>query len=79
MTIPVNLATKDLLVVDNLKTHFPIRAGVLQRVVAHVKAVDGVSFAIREGKPLGWWASPAVARPPWGARFCAYKRPPRGA
>jgi oligopeptide/dipeptide ABC transporter ATP-binding protein len=53
MSIPVNLATKELLVVDNLKTYFPIRAGVLQRVVAHVKAVDGVSFAIREGETFG--------------------------
>jgi peptide/nickel transport system ATP-binding protein/oligopeptide transport system ATP-binding protein len=53
MVIPVELATKDLLVVQDLKTYFPIRAGVLQRVVAHVKAVDGVSFSIREGETFG--------------------------
>ena len=28
----------------HLNVHFPVRAGVLQRVVDHVKAVDGVSF-----------------------------------
>ncbi len=42
-----------LLEVDNLKTHFPITAGFFNRIVGHVKAVDGVSFAIYEGETLG--------------------------
>jgi len=42
-----------LLRVENLKVHFPIRRGVLMRVVAHVKAVDGVSFVIEAGRTLG--------------------------
>jgi oligopeptide transport system ATP-binding protein len=37
----------------NLKKYFPIRAGVLQREVARVHAVDDVSFAVREGETLG--------------------------
>lgn len=53
MTISVRTAQKDLLVVRNLKTYFPIRAGILQRVVANVKAVDDVSFSIREGETFG--------------------------
>lgn len=44
---------KILLEVRNLKKYFPVRRGVLRRVVAHVKAVDGVSFFIREGETLG--------------------------
>jgi len=44
---------KPLLVVDGLKTHFPIRSGLLQRVTDHFKAVDGVSFHIKEGETLG--------------------------
>lgn len=44
---------KMLLEVRNLKKYFPVRRGVLRRVVAHVKAVDGVSFFIREGETLG--------------------------
>lgn len=43
----------DLLVVDNLKKHFPVRSGLLQRVTAWVKAVDGVSFSIRAGETFG--------------------------
>lgn len=44
---------KDLLVVEGLKTYFPIRAGIFQRVVAWVKAVDDISFRIREGETFG--------------------------
>lgn len=44
---------KMLLEVRDLKKYFPVRRGVLRRVVAHVKAVDGVSFFIREGETLG--------------------------
>jgi oligopeptide/dipeptide ABC transporter ATP-binding protein len=42
-----------ILEVKNLKQYFPIRQGLLQRVVAHVKAVDGVSFYLREQEVLG--------------------------
>ena len=42
-----------LLSVRDLKVHFPIRKGVLGRVVDHVKAVDGVSFDVRRGQTLG--------------------------
>ena len=41
-----------LISVKNLRTWYPIRKGVLQRVVGHVRAVDGVSFDIPEGKTL---------------------------
>lgn len=46
-------APKDIMVVQNLKKYFPVRGGVLQRVVAWVQAVDNVSFSIREGETLG--------------------------
>jgi oligopeptide/dipeptide ABC transporter ATP-binding protein len=38
--------------VEDMKVHFPIRKGVLQRPVAYVRAVDGVSFEIRRGQTL---------------------------
>ncbi len=37
----------------DLRTWFPIRRGVFSRVAGHVKAVDGVSFDVQEGKTLG--------------------------
>lgn len=42
-----------LLRVENLKTYFPIKAGLLQRTVGWVKAVDDVSFEIADGETLG--------------------------
>jgi peptide/nickel transport system ATP-binding protein/oligopeptide transport system ATP-binding protein len=44
---------KDLVEVKNLVKYFPVRGGLLQRVVAWVQAVDNVSFTIKEGETLG--------------------------
>ncbi|MCC6717841.1 MAG: dipeptide ABC transporter ATP-binding protein [Acetobacteraceae bacterium] len=46
MTMPV-------IEVEGLKKHFPIRKGLLRRLVGQVHAVDGVSFSIAEGETLG--------------------------
>ena len=43
----------DLMVVKDLKKYFPVRSGLLQRVTAQVKAVDGVSFTVKSGECLG--------------------------
>ncbi|MBC8352563.1 MAG: dipeptide ABC transporter ATP-binding protein [Planctomycetes bacterium] len=45
--------TTPLLEIQNLKKYFAVRAGVLQAVVGHVQAVDGISFQIAEGETLG--------------------------
>ena len=42
-----------LLEVRELTKHFPIKRGLLSRTVGHVRAVDGVSFAVRSGEVLG--------------------------
>ena len=38
---------------DDLKVWFPIKRGFLRRIVGHIKAVDGVDVAVREGQTLG--------------------------
>ena len=38
---------------NDLKVYFPIKRGILRKTVGHVKAVDGVSVAIRRGETLG--------------------------
>ena len=45
-------AARPFLEVDDLKVHFPIRKGFLQRIVGQVRAVDGVSLAISPGRTL---------------------------
>ncbi|MFW5776709.1 MAG: ABC transporter ATP-binding protein [Spirochaetota bacterium] len=48
------MSDKDVLLeVNNLKMHFPVQKGLFRRTVGHVRAVDGVSFFIREGETLG--------------------------
>ena len=42
-----------ILEVKNLKQYFPIYRGIMQKVVGNVKAVDGVSFFLREREVLG--------------------------
>jgi microcin C transport system ATP-binding protein len=44
---PLIVETKDL------KVWFPIKRGVLRKTVGHIKAVDGVSIAVRKGETLG--------------------------
>src|SRR3954470_18093004 len=43
----------DLLIVENLVKHYPIRKGVVPRVIGQVRAVDGISFTIPRGRTLG--------------------------
>ena len=52
---PAPVAADAPIVVEttDLKVHFPIKRGILRRTVGHVKAVDGVSVAIRQGETLG--------------------------
>ncbi len=45
---------EDLLVVDDVKKHFPVTRGIIfQKQVGAVKAVDGVSFSVKKGETLG--------------------------
>ncbi len=46
-------SSQPLLSVKNLRTHFPVRTGLLARVTDHVRAVDGVSFDLVPGQTLG--------------------------
>ena len=49
--IPVS--KRELIRVEGLTKHFPVRAGLFQRIVNFVRAVEDVSFTIQEGETLG--------------------------
>lgn len=51
MTVPTP-PSRDILEIKNLRKYFPIRKGLMRRVVGHVKAVDDVTFNIRKGETL---------------------------
>src|SRR6266516_1870358 len=48
------VGSKTLVDIRDLKMHFPLTRGIIfQRVVGHVRAVDGISFAIEQGQTMG--------------------------
>lgn len=51
--IPNKISVEPILKVENLKVHFPVKAGVLQRTTGYVKAVDDISFYVNKGETLG--------------------------
>jgi len=52
--MPDNKTSNDTLVrVEHLTKYFPVRAGILHRIVDQVQAVDDVSFSIKKGETLG--------------------------
>jgi microcin C transport system ATP-binding protein len=50
---PIPEGATEILQGQDIRVHFAIRRGLLRRVVAQVKAVDGVDIALREGETLG--------------------------
>jgi len=46
-------SNKPILNINNLKTYFPIKRGILSKTVGYIRAVDGVSLSINQGETLG--------------------------
>jgi microcin C transport system ATP-binding protein len=50
---PLNPQGDVIIRTDDIKVWFPIKRGVMRRVVGHIKAVDGVTIEVRRGETLG--------------------------
>jgi peptide/nickel transport system ATP-binding protein/oligopeptide transport system ATP-binding protein len=67
-----------LLEVENLKQYYPIRGGLLGKVVNHVKAVDGVSFTIYPGETLGVVGESGCGKSTTGRSILRLEEPTEG-
>ncbi len=67
-----------LIDVKNLKMHFPVTKGLLQRRVGTVKAVDGVSFSINRGETLGLVGESGCGKSTTGRAILQLYRPTEG-
>lgn len=68
-----------ILAARDVKMHFPIREGALQRVVGHVRAVDGVSLDIRRGETLGLVGESGCGKTTLGRMVSGLSDPTHGA
>jgi oligopeptide/dipeptide ABC transporter ATP-binding protein len=69
---------QQLLVVRDLKKHFPVRGGLFSRIREYVKAVDGVTFSIGKGQTLGLVGESGCGKTTVGRALLRLIRPTSG-
>lgn len=67
-----------LLKVDDLRMYFPIKKGVFQQTVGHIKAVDGLNFIVRQGETLGMVGESGCGKSTTGRAILQLYRPTTG-
>ena len=70
--------TRNIVEVDDLKVHFPIRSGIFKSVQGSVKAVDGVTFDVRRGEILGLVGESGCGKSTIGRAMIRLREPTSG-
>jgi oligopeptide transport system ATP-binding protein len=71
-------ARKHLVEVEDLKVHFPVRAGFFKTQVGTVKAVDGITFDVRRGETLGLVGESGCGKSTTGRAMIRLREPTSG-
>ena len=69
---------KNIVEVDDLKVHFPIRSGIFKTLAGSVKAVDGVTFEVRRGETLGLVGESGCGKSTIGRAMIRLREPTSG-
>ncbi len=72
------MAAEKILTVKNLKKYYPVKAGVFQRTVGYVKAVDNVNFQINKGETIGLVGESGCGKSTLGATLLLLERATAG-
>jgi oligopeptide transport system ATP-binding protein len=67
-----------LIQVENLKKYYPIKGGIITHTIGHVKAVDNVSFTIKEGETLGLVGESGCGKSTIGRALVGLEKPTEG-